>query len=110
MSGLRRPRTAHRLCGERIELLRALPDRRTAAQGPLALQDPPRRLASDARRTRGAPPGELGHPMVSRRTRALAGGAEFRILSDPRFLKRIQRTRESLKKNRGRRLEDVRRK
>jgi len=33
---------------------------------------------------------------------------EFRLMSDPRFVKRIQKARESLKAGRGRRLEDVR--
>ena len=34
---------------------------------------------------------------------------EFRLMSDPRFVKRIQKARESLKVGKGRRLEDVRR-
>lgn len=33
---------------------------------------------------------------------------EFRLMSDPRFVKRIAKARESLKAGRGRRLEDVR--
>jgi len=33
---------------------------------------------------------------------------EFRLMSDPRFVKRIQKARDSLKAGRGRRLEDVR--
>ena len=33
---------------------------------------------------------------------------EFRLMSDPRFVKRIQKARESLKAGHGRRLEDVR--
>jgi len=33
---------------------------------------------------------------------------EFRLMSDPRFVKRIQKARESLKAGRGRRLEEVR--
>jgi len=34
---------------------------------------------------------------------------EFRLMSDPRFQKRIQKARDSLKAGKGRRLEDVRR-
>ena len=33
---------------------------------------------------------------------------EFRLMSDPRFQKRIQKARDSLKAGRGRRLEDIR--
>jgi prevent-host-death family protein len=33
---------------------------------------------------------------------------EFRLMSDPRFVKRIQKARENLKAGKGRRLEDVR--
>jgi prevent-host-death family protein len=33
---------------------------------------------------------------------------EFKLMSDPRFVKRIQRARESLKAGKGRKLDDVR--
>ena len=33
---------------------------------------------------------------------------EFRLMSDPRFVKRIQKARESLKAGKGKRIEDVR--
>jgi prevent-host-death family protein len=33
---------------------------------------------------------------------------EYRLVSDPRFVKRIQRARANLKAGRGRRIEDVR--
>jgi len=33
---------------------------------------------------------------------------EFRLMSDPRFVKRIQKARENLKAGKGRRLEDIR--
>jgi len=33
---------------------------------------------------------------------------EFKLMSDPRFVKRIKRAREHLKAGKGRRLEDVR--
>ena len=54
VSGLRLAGAAHRLCRERVELLRDLPDRRQAARGSGPLAAPPRRLAEDARGARGA--------------------------------------------------------
>jgi len=40
--------------------------------------------------------------------RSEVDGFEFRLMSDPRFVKRIQKARANLKAGRGRRLEDVR--
>src|SRR5262249_61012912 len=54
LSRVRRSRAADRLCGERDELLSALPDGRQAAGGSFALPPPPRRLAADAGGAGGA--------------------------------------------------------
>src|SRR3954467_6466876 len=50
--GVRLARAAHRLCGERDELLRALPDRRETARGPRALAAAEEKLAAQHRRAR----------------------------------------------------------
>src|SRR3954471_2068367 len=50
--GVRLARAAHRICGERDELLRALPDRRQAARGPRALAAAEEKLAAQYRRAR----------------------------------------------------------